>query len=129
MRIVIQDPANPAAKVSDLKAAYEGQAFWSIPNSLMERIMSPQKKRIADWMSANPVWIGPRSTNLKRFVAANRMGEVWYIGACAIGLFPVSGIGNAYPSEFIATNAALSLCPEDQLPVVLASCGERENYR
>ncbi|MBI5149185.1 MAG: leucine--tRNA ligase [Candidatus Omnitrophica bacterium] len=53
MRIVIQDPANPAAKVSDLKAAYEGQGTLVNSKQFDGIDNEAAKKNIAEWMMQN----------------------------------------------------------------------------
>ena len=53
MRIVIQDPANPGAKVSDLKQAYEAQGVLVNSKQFDGTDNESAKKKIAEWMSNN----------------------------------------------------------------------------
>ena len=53
MRIVIQDPANPGVKASDLKQAHEGQGTLVNSRQFDGTDNESAKKKIAEWMSAN----------------------------------------------------------------------------
>ena len=123
MRIVIQDPANPAAKVSDLKQAYEGQGILVNSKQFDGTDNESAKKKIADWMSANPpVWIGTSLDKSQRDLSRRGrevMGEVtvhwrlrdWLISRQRYWGTPIPMI--------YCDKCGIVPVPEDQLPVVL----------
>ncbi len=123
MRIVIQDPANPAAKVSDLKQAYEGQGILVNSKQFDGTDNESAKKKIADWMSANPpVWIGTSPDKSQRDLSRRGrevMGEVtvhwrlrdWLISRQRYWGTPIPMI--------YCDKCGIVPVPEDQLPVVL----------
>ncbi|HCI44658.1 MAG TPA: leucine--tRNA ligase [Candidatus Omnitrophica bacterium] len=101
IRVVIQDPAAPDAKVSDLKQAYEGQGVLVNSKQFDGTENESAKRKIAEWMSVN------------------KMGEVtvhwrlrdWLISRQRYWGTPIPMI--------YCEKCGIVPVPEDQLPVVL----------
>ena len=124
MRIVIADPANPAAKISDLKQAYEGQGVLVNSRQFDGTDNDSAKKKIADWMSANPpVRIGETSPDKSQRDLSRRgreaMGEVtvhWRLRDWLISRQRYWG--TPIPIVY-CDKCGIVPVPENQLPVVL----------
>jgi len=124
MRIVIQDPADPSVKVSDLKQAYEGQGNLVNSEQFDGTDNESAKAKIAQWMSANPpVWIGETSPDKSQGDLSRRgrqvMGEVtvhwrlrdWLISRQRYWGTPIPVV--------YCDKCGIVPVPESQLPVVL----------
>ena len=101
MRIVIQDPADPSAKVSDLKAAYEAPGVLVNSKQFDGTDNESAKNKIAQWM------------------AQNKMGEVtvhWRLRDWLISRQRYWG--TPIPMVYCDTCGIVPV-PENQLPVVL----------
>ena len=101
MRIVIQDPNDPNAKVSDLKQAYEAQGVLVNSRQFDGMDSESAKKKIADWMEKN---------NMGKVAVHWRLRD-WLISRQRYWGTPIPMIN--------CKKCGMVPVPEDQLPVEL----------